>query len=583
MTRLFPPYSPSGDGIDGATFDYLVIGGGLAGLTLASRLSEDPSVTVLVVEAGNDDRNNLMVFDIYNSGEAEGGPFDWQYPAESGHIIDAGKTLGGSSSINGGVWTRGSSAQYDAWTTFLEPSEADVGWNWAGMLKYMKKVRPHSNFSLAHPHFLVEKSENFMPPTAEQIVKGAESIPVVHGHSGPVHAAFSHGMYGGPQQPAFLGSATHASGILHCKDLCAGEPNCVTMTAFVSSVFCGPNPGLKLASGIEFTTYTNTTNGTTRYTAYARREVIVAAGVLRVHCSLSNFSDAHFYQTPAVLQLSGIGDVDILNPLNITTLIDLKTVGKNLQEQTFNLMAAGGTNFSFNGTGPNDALALPNLFQLFGNGSNATIAQIEASIDTWAASQATHAHSAAALKTIFRTQADLIIKEKAPMVEISLPILAASWQLLPFSRGSVQIISSDPFVYPNIRANYFNVPFDLDVQIAGLKLVRKIFKTPPLSDLSTGEVLPGPAVPDDAEGGADADWQAWALQNFVSVSHEVGTAAMMRRELGGVVDAHLKVYDTHNVRVVDASIFPTQLSAHPSASLYGVAEKAADLIKAAHK
>lgn len=77
------------DGIDGATFDYIVIGGGLAGLTLASRLSEDPSVTVLVVEAGNDDRNNPMVFDIYNSGEAAGGPFDWQYPAESGHIIDA--------------------------------------------------------------------------------------------------------------------------------------------------------------------------------------------------------------------------------------------------------------------------------------------------------------------------------------------------------------------------------------------------------------------------------------------------------------------------------------------------------------
>lgn len=99
-------------------------------------------------------------------------------------------------------------------------------------------------------------------------------------------------------------------------------------------------------------------------------------------------------------------------------------------------MATGGTNFSFDGTGPNDALALPNLFQLFGNRSNATIAQIEASIDTWAASQATHAHSAAALKTIFRIQADLIIKEKgvqttptllcailttciAPMVEIS--------------------------------------------------------------------------------------------------------------------------------------------------------------------
>jgi choline dehydrogenase len=120
--------------------------------------------------------------------------------------------------------------------------------------------------------------------------------------------------------------------------------------------------------------------------------------------------------------------------------------------------------------------------------------------------------------------------------------------------------------------------------------------------LSTGEQIPGGAVPDNASRGTDAAWQSWIKKNFDSVAHPVGTAAMMRRSLGGscllflaahtllhhnltycllgVVDAQLRVYDTTNLRVVDASMMPTQVSAHLSATLYGVAEKAADLIKA---
>ncbi|KAJ7175007.1 hypothetical protein C8R43DRAFT_1084725 [Mycena crocata] len=577
----------SADGIDGETYDYVVIGGGLAGLTVAGRLTEDPSISVLVVEAGADDRDNPQVYDIYQFGAALGGPLDWQYPADSGRVVNQGRTLGGSSSINGGTWTRGSVAQYNTWTKLLEPSEAHVGWNWENLLHYMKK------------------SEKFMPPTADQIAKGAQSIPAVHGFSGPVHTAFSHGMFAGPQQPAFVASVTNASGLVHCKDMSTGNPNCVAMnplslnyndndrrsssaeaylTPFertrtnwvtltqhlVTKILWAKTTIPLVASGIEFATYTNATKSTTRFTAYARKEVILAAGAIR---------------TPTILQLSGIGDSAILDPLNITTLLDLKTVGKNLQDQANSPIAAGGTNFSFGGTGPNDAIAYPNLYQLFGNESDAKVAQIEASIGPWAASQAEHALSAAALETIFRAQADVIIQDKeleyASIFPLDIRIVTNLWELLPFSRGTVQIVSSDPFEYPNLHVNYFNVSFDLDVQVAGMKFMRKVFKTPPLSDLSTGEVLPGSAVPDADQNGSNADWQAYILENFGTATHPVGTASMMRRELGGVVDAHLKVYDTKNVRVVDASILPTQLSSHPSATLYGVAEKAADLIKAA--
>ena len=166
--------------------------------------------------------------------------------------------------------------------------------------------------------------------------------------------------------------------------------------------------------------------------------------------------------------------------------------------------------------------------------------------------------------------------------------------------------NTNPFTKPAVNVNYFGVPWDLDVQIAGARLSRKILSSSPTrcvvsrlpystvsmltdipahSSLSTGETHPGySVVPNDAIGGSDDAWKKWILDSqtgFAAVSHPIGTASMMRRDLGGVVDAHLIVYDTANLRVVDASVLPLQVSAHLSSTLYGVAEKAADLIKAA--
>ncbi|PBK88386.1 FAD-linked reductase [Armillaria gallica] len=156
------------------------------------------------------------------------------------------------------------------------------------------------------------------------------------------------------------------------------------------------------------------------------------------------------------------------------------------------------------------------------------------------------------------------------------------WQLLPFSRGTVQISTTDPFTQPAVNDNYFSVDWDLDVQIASARLSRTILTSPPLSYFSTGEVIPGDSVPDDDDRGTEDDWRSWITNGFAAASHPIGTLAMMKRSLGGVVDSQLKVYDTSNVRVVDASIVPLQISAHLSAGLYGVAEKAADLIKVSY-
>ncbi|KAJ7035136.1 alcohol oxidase [Mycena alexandri] len=570
----------SSSGINGSTFDYIVVGGGLAGMTVASRLTEDPSITVLLIEAGADDRSNEEIYDIYAYSQAFGGSMDWAWKAEQGKVIHGGKTLGGSSSINGGHWTRGLNAQYDAWSTLLEDDEASVGWNWDGIFSYMKKVR-----------FL--------------FLKGGAVNRVVSWNHRPLQVTYPDAMYGGPQQPAFVNTIVNLTGISHFKDLNGGTPNCVSITplsidwhrsdhrsssveAYLTPVQSArtnwvtlaehivtkiqwSNPGSVplTASGVEYAFWTNST---TRYTAHARREVIVAAGAI---------------QTPALLQLSGVGDPAVLGPLGISTHINLPTVGKNLQEQTMNSLGARGNGFDNDGQGPSDAIAFPNIYQLFGSAASTKVSQIQGNLSTWATSQAGSALSADALEQIYQVQANLIINNNAPVVELfydtGFPddLGIDMWQLLPFSRGNVKITSTDPFKYPTIKVNYFSVAMDLDMQVAGARLARRILTSPPLSSLSTGETIPGSAVPDNASRGTDAAWQTWIKNGFASVAHPIGTAAMMRRELGGVVDAQLTVYDTSNVRVVDASVVPLQISAHLSSTLYGVAEKAADLIKAA--
>jgi len=569
----------------GKTFDYIVVGGGLAGLTVASRLSENSAVTVLVIEAGTDNRNDPRVFDIYEFTQAYFSDIDWSWKCDQGRTMHGGKTLGGGTSINGMVWTRGLAAQYDAWSELLEPAEASVGWNWDNLFTYMKKA------------------EDFSAPNSQQKAKGATSVSSFHGTSGPVQVTFPDAIYGGPQQPDFAQTVSNVTGLVHSADLSGGSPNCVAFvphsinwhdsddrssaaTAYLSPVESDRTNWLTLTkyqvtkllfksnslplvvTGVQFKESNNT--GST-FTAFASREVILAAGAI---------------QTPALLQLSGIGDAAYLKTLGITSVLNIPTVGKNLQEQAQNAFGATSTNFNVDGKGPSDVIAYPNIYQAFGSNATSAVNTITTSLSSWAESQATNAANASALETIYGIQAGLIVKQNAPIMEVKwdtgypagLGILM--WNLLPFSRGNVKITSTNALTKPSVTVNYFSIDFDLQVQVAGARLARKILSSAPLNALSEGETVPGSAVPNtNGNGGTDAAWRTWIQNNFDSVSHPIATCAMMRQELGGVVDANLRVYDTSNLRIVDASIIPLQISAHLQSTLYGVAEKAADIIK----
>ncbi|CAE6429443.1 hypothetical protein BN14_06483 [Rhizoctonia solani AG-1 IB] len=566
------------------TFDYIIVGGGLTGITVASRLTENPKTKVLVIEAGRDDRNDPRIYDMLAYTKAFGTDMDWDWPVvDISKKVKGGKTLGGTSSINGAIYTRGHAAQYDAWSDLLTPDERKLNWNWDGVFKYMKK------------------SEGFTPPSSNQTSKGAQYNASYHGTSGPLQVTFPNLMFGGPQQPAFIETIKNTHNVSFCPDLNGGNPTCASFIpltlnphrndsrsssaeAYLTPVETkrngwtvlvqqeatkilfknGTSPAL--ATGVEF----GRSDGS-RYIAYAKKEVILAAGA---------------FVSPKLLQLSGVGDTPKLSALGIKTVVDLPTVGKNLQEQTMNSFGAKGNGFDYGGRLAN-ANAFPSLHHVFGSQSENIVSQIYANISAWAQSQANNGGSAAALEKVFRIQADLITKKNVPTTEISFKTGSVDdlginmWTLLPFSRGNVQINSTDPFAKPRITINYFSVDFDFQCQIAGARMARKILGGSPLSSLSVGETIPGNVtVPEDGSGGSDADWAKWIKSSFGSVAHPVGTCAMMSRELGGCVDGRLVVYGTKNVRVVDASAMPTQVSAHLSSTLYAFAEKAADLIKA---
>ncbi|QRW20797.1 GMC oxidoreductase [Rhizoctonia solani] len=333
-------------------------------------------------------------------------------------------------------------------------------------------------------------------------------------------------MFGGPQQPAFVETIKSTHNVTYVLTSTAG-------TRLVSPLFLSPlilaettpqqvtkilfknGTSPALATGVQFGR-----NDGSRYTVYAKKEVILAAGAFMVRINIET----------GLLLLSNVN-------------------------------------------------AFPGLSQVFGSQSENVVSQIYANIATWAQSQA-DSGGATALEKVFRIQADLITKKNVPTTEISFKTGSVDdlginmWTLLPFSR-----------VYRPVRQTenhhkLFSVDFDLQCQIAGARMARKILGGSPMSSISVGETIPGNvSVPDDGSGGSDADWAKWIKANFGSVAHPVGTCAMMSRDLGGCVDGRLIVYGTKNVRVVDASAMPTQVSAHLSSTLYAFAEKAADLIK----
>ncbi|KAJ1300911.1 hypothetical protein OPQ81_003336 [Rhizoctonia solani] len=587
LTRIYT------DGADFAskTFDYVVIGGGTAGLTLAARLSENPNTTVGVIEAGE----YLPEDPLINT------PFP--QPNVNNRILNLprGKILGGSSAINIMVFDRASKVEYDAWAKLGNP-----GWNWDGLLPNMKDAEHFTvvdpfrvNYTNANPNDIFP-SQGKNGPVAASYNNWYGDITVPFGKSManlgiPINFDPDSGNAFGTFNSATsvnrtTGRRSYAATTYYAYN--AHRTNFAVLTGAQATkinfekTINNNKPENLVATGVSFVHDSKT------YTVRAKKEVVLSAGA---------------FQSPHLLELSGIGNSKILQKDGIKTLIDLPGVGENYQDHvyvtttyelkpgtstqdydilrnnaTFAAAAAAQYNATHDGilSYSGSILSFINLdFMATSEEIGNMIAQFDREI---ASEKLTPLQ-----KATYKIQKEWL-KEKVGLVEVimspgfagaGVPKANTSYMSLitaiqhPFSRGNIHLNSSNPLVAPRIDPRYFSKSIDLETLVRTVKFGQKLSKTEPLASMIVARQDPAPEVT------SDAAIVEYVKANAATIHHPIGTASLAPKELGGVVDIYLKVYGTENVRVVDASVIPLHIGTHIQRTVYGIAERAAKIIK----
>ncbi|KAK4448854.1 alcohol oxidase [Podospora aff. communis PSN243] len=575
------------------TFDYVITGAGLSGLTVGNRLS-GKGHSVLIIEAGPDGSWNPA---IRNAEDHAFPPefCNWKYPVydEDGRQLqwtaNAGACIGGSTSINGMVWYRPTKPEIDKLETLGNP-----GWNFENLFPYIKAT------------------ERSIPPNEVQASQGAGNDPEFHGRHGFINTSFptpmripkAVGLYKQALQLAFPGLgpsgdmsnrtsfslATTLYTIWHdpvtgknrrssAADglLWATEQQRPTLTVLAAHKVEKVLFDKKLtATGISFLPTDARSLGRS-IKVYARKGVILSAGSLA---------------TPPILERSGIGRSDVLKAAGIHKLVDLPGVGANLNDQpdatALALMAEAHHNDTSIIDGLNGlfapVIALIKAHQLWGSNSNVYLNNLTSSTQLRFRAQALVDAKAAVnipgAEAILNATIDLIVTHKLPVAEFlsdtaTVILLTAFWPLLPLSRGNIHINTSTPFFsHPIITPRFLHDPFDASVAVSLARASRTVFSSSPFLGI-VADAYFGTAV---GSNGTDEEHLAWYKSQVIGASHWLGSTSMMPRRLGGVVDSKLRVYGTKNLHVVDAGVLPFQVTSHMMSVLYAVAGRAADVI-----
>jgi choline dehydrogenase-like flavoprotein len=522
--------------------DYIITGAGPAGCALAARLSEDPSVTVLLLEAGGGDGHPLFRMPAGFAKMTKGiASWGWSTVAQKhldGRVLryTQAKVIGGGSSINAQLYTRGNGADYDAWAY----EEGCPGWSFADVLPYFKRAEDNQRFD-----------DDFHASGGPIGV----SVPV---NPLPINEAFIRAaqQYGIPYNPDFNGA--RQAGIGHYQVTVRNAERCSAATGYLKPIRHRTNLAVRTgaavtriliekgrAVGVEIV------EKGARSTIRCDREVLVASGAIG---------------SPRLLQLSGIGPADHLAAAGVPVVHDLPGVGANLQ----------------------DHLDLYVICECTGDHTYDNVAKLHRTV--WAGLQYLLFKKGPVASTLFETggfwHADK--SEVEPDIQFHLGsgsgieagvarltnagVTLNTAYLRPRSRGTVRLRSADPADHPLIDPNYWSDPHDRALSIEGLRIGREIMRQKALEPFIMAERMPGPDVRTDAE------LAEYTFRTCKTDHHPVGTCKMGTDAMA-VVAPDLTVRGLEGLRVCDSSIMPRINSSNTNAPTIMIGEKAADLVR----
>ena len=525
-------------------YDYIIIGAGSAGSVLANRLSAGDA-TICLLEAGPPDRNPWIHIPAGFTKTLIHPTINWNYESEpsagtAGRKVYAprGKTLGGSSSINGHVYNRGQRMDFDTWAQM-----GNRGWGYADVLPYFKR--------------------------SERRVGAAEAG--YHGHEGewtitdieerdPVCDAFIDGAVGLgiPRNPDYNGA--NQAGVGYFQRAVAGGRRVSAARAFLHPVKHRPNLDIRTdahaqrilfdgrrAVGVRFR------QGGRLIELRARREVILSSGSVG---------------SPQLLQISGVGPAGLLKKLGVDVVHDLPAVGENLSDHYLVRVAARVRNGrTINERARGLSLVGEVLKYAFTRKGLLAMTPSQAFV-FWKSHEAMDSPD---LQVIFTPGS---YKDgRIAMLEDYPGMTVASFAMRPLSTGYIRARTANADDKPEIQPNYLAHEYDRQVTVGGLKLVRRLLRTPQLAHFYEHETVPGDAVQSDDE------LLDFARRYGTTVFHLMGTCRMgAGDDANSVVTDELKVRGVEGLRVVDASVMPTMPSANTNASTIMIAEKASDII-----
>lgn len=558
---------------------------------MATRLSKSlPKECVLVIEAGPDGRNEQRIYVPGLRGSTLGSVYDWVLPtvpqaAANSRVIphNRGKVLGGTSALNLLVWNRATVKEFNAWEELGNP-----GWGWKNMYPAMLKAENFQRQDGVAQYG--SEGVGYGGPVQTALIENPPAhlqacIPTLGNLGVPNNLQTLNGnSIGAAYQPAMHRISNHTRSYSVDYLPRAGENLVILYNSTVHKVSLDKRGskavGVVLVGGQEIK---------------AKKEVIISGGSLL---------------SPKILELSGIGQKAVLSKAGIKQIVDLPGVGENLQDHlriqtTYELKpeVLGLDILRYNATRAAIELDLwrrgqISLYQYAGScygfmkwkqalGDDKKLLQLAQ-------------QSADKLNVIDKKKLALLTDPKsgAPDLEVvfgdgyigtrgypangtagygkQYATLIAGVQH-PLARGSVHINGSDPATKPIIDPRYLGTAFDLEATIQAVKYLRKMATTAPFKDVWVTEFDPGFSTTTDAQ------WETYVRNNVFTFFHPLGTCAMLPKKDGGVVDPQLRVYGVKNLRVVDASVIPMIVSAHIQTAVYGIAERAADIIASEYR